>query len=207
MLPTRQRALELLNEAHNRNPGPWFQHSIVTAEAAQAVAARHASLDPGKAYILGCLHDIGRREGVTGIRHVLDGYHFLVEQGFEEAARISMTHSYPVQDVRAGSDKWDGSGEELQVVKDYLAGIEYDDYDRLIQLCDSLAFPSGCCLLEKRIVNVVLRYGTNEFTIAKWKATFSIKEDFETAIGTSIYQFLPGVVENTFGFDPQGPES
>ena len=76
--------------------------------------------------------------------------------------------------------------------------IDYDRYDRLIQLCDSLALPSGFCLMEKRLVDVVMRYGTNPLTIPKWKAYFTIKDDFEGEIGGSIYALLPGVVENTF---------
>lgn len=37
----------------------------------------------------------------------------------------------------------DVTGEELKVVKDALAAVVYDDYDRLIQLCDSLAGGEG----------------------------------------------------------------
>lgn len=40
--------------------------------------------------------------------------------------------------------------------------------------------------MEKRMIDVALRYGTNEFTVVKWKATFKIKEDIEKEIGQSI---------------------
>ena len=30
-----------------------------------------------------------------------------------------------------------------------VANAVYDDYDRLVQLCDALAMPSGFCLLER----------------------------------------------------------
>jgi len=150
------------------------------------------------AYILGCLHDIGRRAGVTGMRHVLDGYNYLHSLGYENAARISLTHPYPIKNAEAAADLWDGSDEEFRFIQAYLDLIDYDRYDRLIQLCDSLALPSGFCLIEKRLVDVVMRYGTNPLTIPKWKAYFAIKEDFEREIGQSIYSLLPGVVENTF---------
>jgi hypothetical protein len=150
------------------------------------------------AYILGCLHDIGRRAGKTGMRHALDGYVYLNSLRYQDAARISLTHSYPIKNAEAGADLWDGSDEEYQFVQTYLDQIEYDRYDRLIQLCDSLALPAGFCLMEKRLVDVVLRYGTNPLTIPKWKAYFAIKDDFEREIGQSIYSLLPGVVENTF---------
>jgi hypothetical protein len=70
----------------------------------------------------------------------------------------------------------------------------------LIQLCDALALPSGFCLLEKRMLDVVMRYNFNEFTIEKWKATFDIQRYFEERIGKSIYSVLPNVKETTFGF-------
>ena len=93
--------------------------------------------------MLGLLHDIGRRAGVTGMRHVLDGYRFLTAVGCEDAARISMTHSFPNRDVREIFGEWDCTPEELAFIEDYLAQVAYDDYDRLIQLCDSLAMAIG----------------------------------------------------------------
>jgi hypothetical protein len=89
-------------------------------------------------------------------------------------------------------------------VKDYLSQIEYTEYDRLFQLCDGLALPSGFCLLEKRLVDVVLRHGMNEFTVLKWKAALNIQQEFEKEIERSIYSVLPGVMENTFGLEPTG---
>ena len=37
---------------------------------------------------MGLLHDIGRREGVTGMRHTLDGYRYLLEQGFDDVYSV-----------------------------------------------------------------------------------------------------------------------
>jgi len=66
---------------------------------------------------------------------------------------------------------------------------------------DALALPSGFCLLEKRMVDVALRYGTTDYTVSKWKQIFKIKKDFESKIGCSIYSLLPGIVKNTFETD------
>ena len=49
----------------------------------------------------------------------------------------------------------------------------------LVQLCDSLALPTGFCLLEKRFVDVALRYGTHPATVLRWKKILEIKEYFE----------------------------
>jgi len=197
-IPSRPESEALLKEAGTLNPGPWVAHSLHVAEAASAIANCHPEMDVEKAYVLGCLHDIGRRAGVTGMRHVIDGYNYLNSLGYEQAARINLTHSYPIKTASAGADLWDGSDEEFRFVQTYLDQIDYDLYDRLIQLCDSLALPSGFCLIEKRLVDVVLRYGTNPLTIPKWTAYFAIKDDFEREIGQSVYNLLPGVVENTF---------
>ena len=48
---------------------------------------------------MGLLHDIGRREGVSGFNHVTDGYHFLLSLGFADAARICLTYSFSFQQI------------------------------------------------------------------------------------------------------------
>ncbi len=199
-IPDRATAEMLLREAGACNPGPWVNHSRRVAEAAQAIAARLPGLDPEAAYVLGLLHDMGRRAGVTGMRHVLDGYRHLAALGYEDAARIAMTHSFAVKDLRAIFGAWDCTAEELRFIEQYLAAVEYDDYDRLIQLCDALAMAEGFVLMDKRMVDVALRYGgLNDRILAKWRTTFDIKRDFEARMGCSIYSLLPGVVANTFG--------
>jgi hypothetical protein len=139
------------------------------------------------------------------MRHILDGYHFMHSKGFGDAARICLTHSFPIKDVVFSiASEWDCSSEEIEFVRKYLFEIEYTEYDKLIQLCDALALPTGICLIEKRLLDVSLRYGTNEYSVPRWKAYLSIQQEFEQVIGSPIYKILPGVVENTFGFDPCG---
>jgi len=192
--PGISKAVAILGEAEQRNPGPWVSHSYHVAKAAEIIAAHLPGIDPQLSFVLGLLHDIGRREGVTGMRHALDGYRYLEKCGCPGPARISITHSYPNKTAAEGSSKWDGTQEEYAIVQDYLDRIEYTLYDRLIQLCDSLALPTGFCLLEQRLVDVVLRYGFNPYTLPKWRAFFQIKDDIEQTIGGSIYDLLPGIV-------------
>ena len=99
MLPSREKALNLLEESNSLNPGPWKEHSIVVAECAYKIASKCNDMDEEKAYILGLLHDIGRRFGVTYIAHVIDGYNFLMKFGYDEAARICITHSFQLKDI------------------------------------------------------------------------------------------------------------
>ncbi len=202
-LPNLEQAERLLLEAESRNPGPWVPHVRNVALAAKLISENHPRLEPEAAFIMGLLHDIGRREGVTGMRHTLDGYRYLLEQGFDDAARICLTHSFPIKDIRAGLGKWDVNDQEYAFIETFLAEVNYNDYDRLIQLCDALAMAEGICLMEKRIVDAVIRLGFNEVTQEKWKAWFKIKKTLELEIGCSIYSLFPNVVETTFGLAEQ----
>jgi hypothetical protein len=198
--PSREQTEVYIKQAQASNPGPWIQHSLFAARAAEAIANHLPNLDADTAFVLGYLHDIGRRVGITDMRHILEGYYFLKSEGFEEAARICITHSFPIREFDSAFGSWDCSKEELGFIKGYLSTVKYDDYDRLIQLCDAVALPSGCCLMEKRLINVALRYGVNEYCVRRWKAYLNIQADFEKVIGCSIYKLLPDVIEGTFGF-------
>ena len=58
--------------------------------------------------------------------------------------------------ARAIAARHPGLQPERQFVQEFLAGSTYTSYDRLIQLCDALALPSGFCLVEKRLMDVAL---------------------------------------------------
>jgi hypothetical protein len=199
-VPSRANAEEYLSEAEKLNPGPWVQHSRYTAEAAQAIANHHPRIDSNNAYVMGLLHDIGRREGVTDVRHAIDGYNFLNNHGHEDAARICITHMFPSSDLNTVDGRWDCTEDELKFIRDFLLDIEFTEYDRLIQLSDAVAMPNGFCLIEKRMIDVALRYGVSEYTVNRWRVRLETLKEFEDVIGQSIYKVLPGVVGNTFGF-------
>lgn len=201
-IPSLKQTEVFMNEAQELNPGSWVRHSLFVGKAAMAIASNHPKLDAQTAFILGYLHDIGRRAGVADMRHTLDGYYFLMEKGFEYAARICITHVFPMKQLNSVAGKWDCSKQELDFLEEYLSKIEFDEYDRLIQLCDAIALPSGYCLIEKRLLDVALRHGVNEYSVLRWKAFLDIQKEFESAIGQSIYKVLDGVVENTFGYSP-----
>lgn len=196
--PSFEEANSLLEEGRTRNPGAWVEHSLHVGKAAELIAKECVHLDSEMACILGMLHDIGRRFGVTSMRHSIDGYNFCMERGYEKVAKICITHSFPYQDIKSVFGEWDCSQEEYAFVKHFLESAVFDDYDKLIQLCDALALPSGFCLIEKRLVDVALRHGLNEYIVPKWKAIFEIQKYFEGCMGKSLYNILPGVIESTF---------
>ena len=91
-IPTIIEAEKLLNEAKQHNPGAWISHSKTAAFCAKTIAERCDNLDAETAYVFGLLHDIGRREGVTDMRHIIDGYHFMASLGYDDCARVCLTH-------------------------------------------------------------------------------------------------------------------
>jgi hypothetical protein len=129
---------------------------------------------------------------------MIAGYKYLIELGYTEAAKVCITHSFMIQDIKSSIGKWDTTKEEYELTEIIINSVVYDDYDLLIQLCDALALPAGFCLLEKRFVDVACRYGVQEYTVARWKRTLEIKNYFEQKINRSIYDLLPNVKENTF---------
>jgi hypothetical protein len=195
LLPSIEESHALLNEAERMNPGEWVPHSLFVARAVAAIAAAVPGMDADAVYILGLLHDIGRREGVIDVLHALTGFRYLMGLGYPVPARICITHCFPLQDIRAVGNNWDGTHTELDFVTVFIERLTYDHYDRLIQLCDALAKPDGFCLLEQRFVDVALRRGINAFTLDRWRATIDIQRMFEAECGVSIYRLLPG-------FDP-----
>ena len=197
MLLSRPIAENALAQAERANPGPWADHCRYAALACQNIASRCPSLDADLAYIYGLLHDIGRYAGVTSERHLIDGYRYCVERGWEKAAQICISHAFMVKDISSSIGVFDMPPEDKAFMADFVKHAVYDDYDYLVQLCDALALPTGFCLLEKRFVDVAIRYGTHPATVDRWKAVLAIKARFEAAIGGSIYDCLPGAVENS----------
>ena len=58
---TRAQALMYLDEARALNNGGWIAHSLAAGTAAERMAARIGDMDAERAFVLGVLHDIGRR--------------------------------------------------------------------------------------------------------------------------------------------------
>ena len=185
MLPTREQAKQLLKEAEQCNPGPWGNHSRVAAHCAEKIAQACGDLDPDKAYILGLLHDIGRKFGVRHLGHVSDGYSYMMSLGYDEVAKVCLTHSFNNQTTDDYIGNFDTSKEELLLIQDALKTVTMDDYDKLIQLCDSLAGAEGVLDIEERMGDVKRRYGF--YPQEKWDCNLKLKAYFENKMGKDIY--------------------
>ena len=188
MLPGRAEAEKLLLEAEKCNPGPWGNHSRVTAECAERIAALCEGMDTDKAYILGLLHDIGRKFGVKHMGHIYDGYHYMLDLGYDEAAKICLSHSFCIQNIQDYIGNFDITEEQQRELTDVLADSVYDDYDYLIQLCDSLAGADGVMDMEERMADVKRRYGS--YPQDKWERNLYLRKKFEDMTGKDIYQIV-----------------
>lgn len=199
MIPTRNEAETLLAWASELNPGPWIEHSKTAAMTAEKIA-RECSMNGNQAYVLGLLHDIGRYEGRRDLHHMIAGYTLMSGKGYLECARICLTHSFPIQDIAAHCGKSDCTQDEITFMSDAIKSMEYNDYDRLIQLCDALSLPGRVTIVERRLIDVTLRYGFNALTIKKWESIFALKGYFDDMCGLNIYQlFQDALCADIFG--------
>ena len=134
----------------------WENHSRGAAIVAERIAER-AGMDADLAYTMGLLHDVGRYKGEhTGMNHVIYGYRLLEQKSLPEIARICLTHSFNPKgkvEILHLDDP-----EEERFVKDFVMNIEYDDYDRLIQLADFMSGAHGITTIERRFCSVLSRH-------------------------------------------------
>lgn len=64
-------------------------------------------------------------------------------------ARVCLTHLFPVKDIEADIGKKDITKEQYDFINNFLNTLEYDEYGKLIILCDALADAIGFCILER----------------------------------------------------------
>lgn len=188
MLPTRNEAERLLEDGLQCNPGPWGSHSLITAQCAEKIALACPDMDSEKAWLLGLLHDIGRKFGTRHLGHVYDGWKYMLRLGYEEAARICLTHSFCEGTLDCYIGKFDITEAETEELKNALEQTVFDDYDRLIQLCDSLAAAEGVVTMEERMNDIRRRYGSYPQT--KWDKNMELKRYFEEKTGKDIYSIV-----------------
>ncbi len=185
MLPTREEAIALVRDGLACNPGPWGRHCLTAAHCAEKIASACGDMDSEKAYILGLLHDIGRKFGTRHLGHVSDGYTYMKSLGYDEVAKICLTHSFNNHTVDEYIGKFDVSQEELTLIKNKLVETVYDEYDLLIQLCDSLAGADGVLYIEERMNDVKRRYGS--YPQDKWDSNIELMHYFEKRMNQNIY--------------------
>ena len=191
MYPAKDEAERILQDGERCNPGPWGDHSRVAARCAEAIAAACGELDPEKAYVLGLLHDIGRKFGKRHLGHVSDGYAYMLRLGYDDAARICLTHSFHNASLSEFIGKIDTTPEETALVVGALSTVRMDEYDRLIQLCDAVAGADGPVDMEARMDDVERRYGS--YPASQRESNRALRRHFEEKMGKDLYEVIKQV--------------
>lgn len=169
----------------------YIYHTETIAENAAKIASR-CHLDEQKAYVLGLLHDYGKKtnQKISGKSHFMTGYDELSAMGWSDVARINLTHSFPEKDF----DYKDYSSyplADLQRAKALISQLDYDDYDKLIQLCDMFAEATSTVSYQKRLQRIRERYGLKEEqTIVLERKAAENKAYFDAKCGCDIYDLL-----------------
>lgn len=184
--PSRETAEQLLAEAEPLNPGPWGDHSRTAARCAERIARRCPDLDPERAYVLGLLHDIGRRFGVKHLGHVYDGWQYMLSLGYPAAARICLSHSFVTGQLEDYVGRFDIPEKQQEMLRAALAARPMDDYDRLIILCDAISGADGVMDMEDRMADVARRYGS--YPEDKREANRALRRYFEQKMGADLYE-------------------
>lgn len=198
-VPDRQTAQQLLSWAETQNPGAWVAHSKTVARAAETIASA-CSMSVDRCYALGLLHDIGRYEGKTHLRHVYSGYELMMDKGFDKAAEVCLSHSFPIKGMAYFNGTIDCPEGVVRQIELLIEDMVYDDEIRLIQLCDALCLPGRVTVMEQRLVDVALRLGMQPGLGQKWQAFLDIKQYFDKKCKTNIYNlFLEEIKQSIFG--------
>ena len=170
----------------------YIAHSRGVAWSAKCIAENTKKLNPNKAFILGLLHDYGKKEdeGKSGKFHGQVGYDELLAMGYNESARICLTHSFPKrlfnnEDYSSFKPEW------IIWAHKKLENIEYDDYDRLIQLCDMFFEGMEKVGYEDRLNHIEVRYHlTHEQTLTAREFSKINKKYFDDMCQKDIYKIL-----------------
>ncbi len=121
--------------------------------------AQKMGLDADKAYVLGLLHDYGKRrnEKQENCFHGIMGYYDMLELGYEDVAKICLTHTFVHKNFAnedySYPDSW------LDECRKLLFPLVYDDYDLIVQYADMFFEGVHCITPEKRVTAIAERYG------------------------------------------------
>ena len=182
---------------HGSNPRIIFEHGVHihnVAKITEAIAKNtDGILNPDTAYVLGLIHDIGRikDETVTGIPHCVEGYRYLNEVGFQGVAPISITHCFRNKNFQT-SDYPTYCPKLLGKVKEYLDTIEYNDYDRIVQIADMFSRGKEILSIRERLDKNKAFYHTQNLSYEN--SVFELRDSLNKKFNIDIEK----IVDNIF---------
>ncbi len=184
-----------LSHSEFSNLNEYIFHTQGVASAAEKIAEKTMFLNPEKAYVCGLLHDYGKKyDEFKELKfHPQIGYEEFTDMGYFDVARTCLSHSFPYKDFDNNDYKmylpqW------LNWAKDKLKNYQYDDYDRLIQLCDLFFEGMNMVSMEDRFQGIARRYNLSPHNQSLQKrAAINNKMYFDKLCRQDIYEIL-GIV-------------
>ena len=150
-------------------------------------------MDEDYAKTLGYIHDIGKRFGKR-LSHGIAGYNYILELGYDEKyANICIIHSYLNNDINcvAGGIP-NPNSDKYSFKKDFIANHKYSIYDKIINLCDLLC-KQKVMTIDKRLIDLIIRYGAHTNTQYHITKAYELKEYFDILLGYNIYDLFPEI--------------
>ena len=196
---TIEKAREMLEEARKKaKDDRWIGHCICVGDSAGRIAKalkdKGIDVDVEKAIILGYIHDIGKNNGKFH-GHVMEGYKYLKEKGYDdEVCNVCLTHSYLNNDITCTA----GGGpkrEDNPFLTDFIEKHEYTIEEKIINLFD-LMCTTKISIIDKRLIDLILRKGVFSNTQYHVKETYKLKEYFDNLLGYNLYDLFSEVKEN-----------
>ena len=193
-----EEAYKLLEEAPRNNKELWIKHSVNVAIVAERLADQ-LNLDGKKAYVLGLVHDIGRRAREhVGLRHIIEGYNYLKCLGYDEEARGCLTHTFYARNLvipNLTKKNTNLTRNEIDFIADYINKNGFDIYDKILQIADNMGSASGINTIERRRTESMLRYGITDVSEKNLRGIFNVQAEIEAKLGFSIYYLFPEVAD------------
>lgn len=167
----------------------WVLHCLYSGMAAGRIAEK-LGLDSDYAASLGYVHDIGRR--ISHPKHIIEGYNYLKALGYNNEARICLTHSFIYNDITLAAGPFP-SNKAYQAITEHLNEEECNTYDNIIQLCDLFCLETGFTTLEKRILDISIRKGVFPCSKRHFNKAIELKEELEDKMGCNLYELFPEI--------------
>lgn len=167
-------------------------HTQGVAESCYLIATHTSDMDSEKAYVLGLLHDYGKKypeKELNGF-HGRWGYEEMIKMGYPAVARICLTHTFYSTDFDANCFP-SYPAKDLAWAKKQLQQINYDDYDHIVQLCDMFFEKMSMVSLQKRFSGIMERYHLS-FDTLKNSYDYAVKnkEYFDKKCQMDVYKIL-----------------
>lgn len=211
MLPTDEQVEHLFTEvkqlcAKNNITLGWIDHSVFVSNIASILASK-LNLDERLARLGGLLHDIGRglqpHNQIGWNFHEIAGYKFLLSKGYTELARFCITHGFiKVSSIQYDDNHFRGIDKpDIDLYTNFVNTVEINEYDKIIQLADSIAVRDGYVTLEQRTIDLIHRYPQNkEGWILALDEALQLKKYFDEKLGCSVYNVIPQFFEYSLNF-------